>query len=79
MIAAESKDYAVNIAGRLVVNDKILSVGQICGKSLVVIDDCDIPPGSAGKLIVTVDGREKVYHIILPHGINRHTESAEFF
>jgi hypothetical protein len=76
---AESRDYSVNIAGRLVVADKTISIGQICRRHLVVIGDCEIPPESEGRLIVTVNGREKVYNIFLPHGINRQSESAEFF
>jgi hypothetical protein len=79
MSIAESKEYSVNIAGRLVVDGKILAIGQICGRHLVVIDDCDLPPGTEAQLIVTVDGREKVSHILLPHGLTSQMDYAEFF
>lgn len=79
MIAQKSKEYSVNIAGRLVLHDRTVPVGQICGRFLVIVGECEIPPNSQATLIVTVDGREKVYHIFIPKGIDRETNSYEFF
>jgi hypothetical protein len=69
---------SLNIAGRLVVNGRTLSVGQICDHYLVLAEACELPPGEA-DLIVTVLGRDKVYRIFLPHGHDGHTDAVSFF
>jgi hypothetical protein len=75
---AQHRIPEVNIAGRLVLNGRTLAVGQVCENSLVLQEPCDAPETEA-KLIVTVRGKEKVFDIILPHGLSAASEVAEFF
>jgi hypothetical protein len=68
----------LNIAGRLVVNGRTVPLGQIRGRTLVLMEACQLPPGDA-ELIVTVLGQEKVYRIFLPHGHGGQSDVASYF
>ncbi|MEX2173056.1 MAG: hypothetical protein WD872_01755 [Pirellulaceae bacterium] len=79
MSAVQAKDCTVNIAGKLDVRGQIFAIGQIFGNRLVMLDSCSVPSGAEAKLVVTVRGVDKVYHIILPHGINSDSDVVAFF
>ena len=60
---------------RLRVNGRILDVGQVGHKFLVLAEPCDVPPGTEGELVVTVDDKETVQRVVLYDGI-RHAATV---
>ena len=53
---------------RLRVNGRILDVGQVGHKFLILTEPCELPPGTEGELVVTVDGKETERRVILYDG-----------
>jgi hypothetical protein len=69
-VSAVQGNYpTVNIIGHLLVDGRSLAIGQICQHSVVLLESFRCPPTDA-KLIVIVSGVQKVYDIVLPHGID---------
>ena len=78
MNESAEKTPAVNITSRLVVKGQTFPVGQICGDSLVLPEGYDPPSGDA-ELIVIVNGRERVYRIFIPPGLERQSGFLSFW
>ncbi|HUE70155.1 MAG TPA: hypothetical protein VMP01_04630 [Pirellulaceae bacterium] len=68
MIARQPRDHSATVDLRLRVNGRILDVGQVGHKFLILAEPCELPPGTEGELIVTVDGKETVQRVILHDG-----------
>jgi len=78
MDSPTTKIPQLNIAGKLLVNGERFQVGQICRDSLVLQAPRDVAPCNA-ELVVTVNGKDNVYPIFLPHGISSQSEAVTFF
>jgi len=66
MFARPPHDYSATMDLRLRVHGRILDVGQVGHRFLILAETCDCPPGTEAELVVTVDGKETVQ--ILPDG-----------
>jgi hypothetical protein len=78
MIARPPHDYSATVDLRLRVNGRILDVGQVGHKFLILAEPCEVPPGTEADLIVTVDGKETVQRVELHEGITRHSNLVSF-
>jgi hypothetical protein len=68
MIARQLYDYSATVDLRLRVHGRILDVGQVGHRFLILAETCDCPAGTEAELVVTVDGKETVQNVVLPDG-----------
>ncbi len=61
--------YSASVEGFLVVRGQRYRLAKTNNLSFTLADDCELPPGSEGELIVTVDGNSFSRTISLPCGI----------
>jgi hypothetical protein len=61
--------YSASVEGFLVVGGQRYRLAKTNYRSFTLADDCDLPPGAEGELIVTVDGNSFSRFVSLPNGI----------
>lgn len=78
MIARQPHDYSATVDLRLRVNGRILDVGQVGHKFLILAEASEVPPGTEAELVITVDGKESVRRVVLQEGIASHSNVIRF-
>ena len=78
MIVRQPYDYSATVDLRLRINGRILDVGQVGHKFLILAESYEVPPGTEGELIVIVDGEESVHRVNLPEGIKSYSQLVSF-
>jgi hypothetical protein len=78
MIARQPHDYSATVDLRLRVNGRILDVGQVGHKFLILNENCEVAPGTAADVIITVDGRKSVHPVVLHEGIDPASDLVRF-
>jgi hypothetical protein len=61
--------YSANVSGCLVVGERRIRVAKTNEALITLAERCELPPGTEGQLIVTVDGDAFSQMIRLPSGI----------
>ena len=54
---------------QLYVNGHVLSIGQLGPDFIILRDPSDHPPIEQAEIAVSIDGRERRWHVRLPDGI----------
>lgn len=78
MIARRPHDYSATVDLRLRVNGRILDVGQVGHKFLILNEKWEVAPGTDADVIITVDGRESVHPVVLHEGISPVSDLVNF-
>jgi hypothetical protein len=71
-------EFSSDVLIQLQVNGELLRVGQVCDNVLYLREPRSAPVGDA-ELLITVNGKQKVHRIFLPHGIDTESDAVEFF
>lgn len=71
--------YSSTVELYLVVNGYKLLVAQVGPDTLVLREPRYIPPSSEGELIIKIDGRTKIEHVMLPRGSTEDAVLVPFF
>ena len=62
--------YSSEVRGFLVVRDRRFRLAKTNGKNFVLSEECELPPGTEGELLIILDGREDSRRIKLPGGVS---------
>jgi hypothetical protein len=60
--------YSATVEGFFVLNGKRLRVAKTNGRTLVLAEPSEFAPGTAGELLIIVDGHEDSRRVMLPDG-----------
>jgi hypothetical protein len=63
-----SDGYSANIEAFLVVGERRISVAKTGHDSVVLIEPCDLTPGTTGELEIIVDGDRASQAVVLDEG-----------
>jgi hypothetical protein len=78
MKATEPLKLSSDVLLQLRVAGEVLRVGQVCDRVLYLRETRSLPACDA-ELLITINGRQEVHPVFLPHGIDAQSETAEFF
>jgi len=67
----ESSEYSASVALHFEVEGQVLTVAQVGDRSLLLRSPADIAPDSLGRIIVTVDGEDRIYPVIINEVLGR--------
>lgn len=70
--------YSSEVECHIQVADKALRIAQIGPKSFILRDGCELPPGTEGTIVITVDGDERKIHAFLQNGVARGVNEVEY-
>lgn len=62
--------YSAEVEGFFVWNGQRMRLAKTNHREFVVLEPCDLPPGTEGELLVIVDGRPDSREVMLPEGMN---------
>lgn len=60
--------YSASVEGYFVVNGEQIPLAKTNGRTFVFAKPCELAPGTAGELLVIVDGERDSRRVVLPHG-----------
>ncbi|MBI3463007.1 MAG: hypothetical protein HY000_08095 [Planctomycetes bacterium] len=63
-----TQGYSAKIDLQLLVNGQALDVAQVGPSRCVLTQPVDLPPGTEGEFILTVDGHDRRWHVLLLDG-----------
>jgi hypothetical protein len=78
MKAALREEHSATVDMQLEVDGHTLRVSQAGPDTLILRDKCEIDPGAAARLIITVDGKQFHYEIVLIQGISSDSDVVKF-
>ncbi len=61
--------YSATVEGFFVVGEQRVRVAKSNGSRIVLAEQCEVPPGTEGELLVIVDGAERSRRVIVPNGV----------
>jgi len=61
--------YSASVSGFLVVGSHEIRLAKTNGCTFVVAESCELPAGTVGELLITVDGQSDRLSVELPDGI----------
>ncbi|MEX2115214.1 MAG: hypothetical protein WD845_18620 [Pirellulales bacterium] len=61
--------YSASVEGFLVVRGHRFRLAKTNDRSLTLAVSCELPPGSEGELIVTIDGHRMSRLVTIPSGV----------
>jgi hypothetical protein len=61
--------YSATVEGFFVVGEQRVRVAKSNGSRIVLAEQCEVPPGTEGELLVIVDGSKSSRRVIVPSGI----------
>jgi hypothetical protein len=63
-----TQGYSAKVELQLLVNGQFLDVAQVGPTRCVLTQPIDLPPGTEGEFVLTVDGRDRRWHVLLVDG-----------
>lgn len=78
MLITEAKGFSAEVDIRLRVSGMNLDVAQVSREFLILREASEVAPGTTGQVVVTIDGREHVYPVLLHEGISSHSRRVTF-
>jgi hypothetical protein len=78
MKVTELQELSSDVLLQLRVAGEVLRVGQVCDGLMYLRETRSLPACDA-ELLITINGRQEVHPIFLPHGIDAQSEIVEFF
>jgi hypothetical protein len=70
--------YSATVQGFLVVDGRRIRVAKTNEALITLADRCELPPGTEGELIVTVDGNSFSQTIRLPSGMSLDQSTTDY-
>jgi hypothetical protein len=61
--------YSSDVAGCLRVGERSFRIAQTGPNSFILRDPCELPPGTEGTIVISVDGDEREIHAFLQNGV----------
>ncbi len=68
--------YSSDVRGFLVVGGRRLRLAKTNGRTFVLSESCELPPGTEGELLVILDGHERSRFVKLPEGVKKDDTSV---
>ena len=78
MSKLQNNGHSAAVRLRLRVNGVELRVAQVGDSFLILRDQAEARPGTVADIIITVDGNQRVYPVILPEGIFSSSDFVEY-
>ena len=69
MAVTHANGFSTQVRIKLVVDDLVLRVAQVCENSLILREVREFAPNTKASVIISVDGEEHVYPINLHEGV----------
>jgi len=70
--------YSTDVELYLRVANRNLRIAKIGPDSFVLREECELPPGTEGTIVIKVDGDERKIHAFLQNGTVRGAERVQF-
>jgi hypothetical protein len=61
--------YSASVEGYFVVGERRIRLAKTNGSAFVLAESCELAPGTAGELVVIVDGEENVRSVAVVDGV----------
>lgn len=61
--------YSADVEGFFVIRGERVRLAKTNGRTFVLAEPCELPPGAEGDLLTIVDGESNSRRVVLPEGV----------
>ncbi|HUY91539.1 MAG TPA: hypothetical protein VMV10_22555 [Pirellulales bacterium] len=61
--------YSADVEGFFVIRGNRVRLAKTNGRTFVLAEPCELPPGSEGDLLTIVDGKANSRRVLIPEGV----------
>ena len=70
--------YSADVEGFLVVGSSRFRLAKTNGCTLVLAESCELAPGTAGEIVLVIDGNASSRLVVLPDGVPKGQNVASY-
>jgi hypothetical protein len=78
MGTSHADGYSASVKGYLVVGENRFRLAKTNGATFVLAEPCDLPAGTTGELVISIDGHSSSRLVELPAGVRRTVENIPY-